>query len=126
MTSPASRGQASPYGVYDLAENAGWVNVGTDHDTAVFAVESSAAGGTAWACTLPAGDARLLITADGGGQQWLARVRGLWKAEIATGWPLETGLPIPVCHFPPGTTKWNKIEHRLFAHITQNWRGSPS
>ena len=113
---------AIPYGIYDLAANAGWVNVGTDHDTAAFAVESirrwwNSAGQAAY----PAA-ARLLITADAGGSNSY-RTRA-WKAGIA-GLAAETGLDITVCHFPPGTSKWNKIEHRLFAHITMNWRGRP-
>ena len=115
-------GKAIPYGIYDLAANTGWVNVGTDHDTAAFAVESirrwwNGAGRAAYP------DARrLLITADSGGSN-SSRSR-LWKLELAA-LALETGLVITVCHFPPGTSKWNKIEHRLFAHITMNWRGRP-
>ena len=115
-------GKAIPYGVYDLAANAGWVNVGTDHDTAAFAVESirrwwNAAGQAAY----PAAR-RLLITADAGGSNGY-RARA-WKTELAA-LAAETGLEITVCHFPPGTSKWNKIEHRLFSHITLNWRGRP-
>jgi len=115
-------GRATPYGVYDLAANAGWVNVGLDRDTATFAVESIrrwwARGGRA---RYP--DARrLLITADGGGSNG-SRLR-LWKRELQR-LADETGLAISVCHFPPGTSKWNKIEHRLFSFITQNWRGRP-
>ncbi len=115
-------GKAIPYGVYDLAANAGWVNVGTDHDTAAFAVESirrwwKAAGQGEYPLAR-----RLLITADAGGSNGY-RTR-TWKAEIAA-FALETGLPVTVCHFPPGTSKWNKIEHRLFSHITMNWRGRP-
>jgi hypothetical protein len=115
-------GKAIPYGIYDLAANTGWVNVGTDHDTAAFAVESirrwwNDAGRTDYP------DARrLLITADSGGSN-SSRGRA-WKLELAA-LALETGLAITVCHFPPGTSKWNKIEHRLFAHITMNWRGRP-
>ena len=115
-------GKAIPYGVYDLAANAGWVNVGTDHDTAAFAVESI----RRWWKAAGQGDyplaRRLLITADAGGSNGY-RTRA-WKAEIAA-FALETGLPVTVCHFPPGTSKWNKIEHRLFSHITMNWRGRP-
>src|SRR5881296_2957171 len=115
-------GKAIPYGIYDVAANAGWVNVGTDHDTAAFAVESirrwwNAAGQDAYP-----GASRLLITADAGGSNGY-RTRA-WKtglAELAE----QTGLEITVCHFPPGTSKWNKIEHRLFSFITQNWRGKP-
>ena len=115
-------GKAIPYGVYDLAANAGWVNVGTDHDTAAFAVESirrwwNAAGRAAYP-----GARRLLITADAGGSDGY-RTRA-WKAELAA-FALQAGLTVTVCHFPPGTSKWNRIEHRLFSHITMNWRGRP-
>ncbi len=115
-------GRASPYGVYDLAQNTGWVSVGIDHDTAAFAVESirrwwDRLGQTAY----PRGT-RLLITADGGGSNG-ARVR-LWKLELQR-LADTAGLTIQVCHLPPGTSKWNKIEHRLFAFISQNWRGKP-
>ena len=115
-------GKAIPYGVYDLAANAGWVNVGTDHDTAAFAVESirrwwNAAGRAAYP-----GARRLLITADAGGSNGY-RTRA-WKAELAA-FALQAGLAVTVCHFPPGTSKWNRIEHRLFSHITMNWRGRP-
>jgi hypothetical protein len=117
-----SAGKAVPYGVYDLTANAGWVNVGTDHDTAAFAVESirrwwKAAGTSDY----PAAR-RLLITADAGGSNGY-RTRA-WKAELAA-LAVETGLEITCCHFPPGTSKWNKVEHRLFSHITMNWRGRP-
>jgi transposase len=115
-------GKAIPYGVYDLAANAGWVNVGTDHDTAAFAVESirrwwNAAGRAAYP-----GARRLLVTADAGGSNGY-RTRA-WKAELAA-FALQAGLAVTVCHFPPGTSKWNRIEHRLFSHITMNWRGRP-
>jgi hypothetical protein len=115
-------GKANPYGVYDLAADAGWVSVGTDHDTAAFAVETIRRW---WNC---AGSdcypdaSRLLITADGGGSNGY-RTR-LWKTELAT-LAAQTGLAITVCHLPPGTSKWNKIEHRLFSHISMNWRGRP-
>ncbi len=115
-------GRVSPYGVYDLAANEGWVNVGIDHDTAAFAVESI----RRW--WLRAGRGRypharrLLLTADGGGST-SSRTR-LWKRELQR-LADETGLEISVRHFPPGTSKWNKIEHRLFSFITQNWRGQP-
>jgi hypothetical protein len=117
-----SVGKAVPYGVYDLTADAGWVSVGTDHDTAAFAVESirrwwKAAGQGEY----PAAR-RLLITADAGGSNGY-RTRA-WKAELAA-LAVETGLEITVCHFPPGTSKWNKVEHRLFSHITMNWRGRP-
>ncbi len=115
-------GKAIPYGVYDIAADAGWVSVGTDHDTAQFAVATI---GTWWdkAGKIAYPDAsRLLITADGGGSNGY-RTR-LWKTELAR-LAEDTGLQITVCHLPPGTSKWNKIEHRLFAHISMNWRGRP-
>ena len=117
-----SAGKAVPYGVYDLTANAGWVSVGTDHDTAAFAVESirrwwTAAGSSDYPLAR-----RLLITADAGGSNGY-RTRA-WKAELAA-LAAETGLEITCCHFPPGTSKWNKVEHRLFSHITMNWRGRP-
>jgi transposase len=115
-------GKAVPYGIYDLAANSGWVNVGTDHDTAAFAVESIRRwwNGTGQPCYQHA--RRLLITADAGGSNSY-RTRA-WKTELAT-LAAQTGLAITVCHFPPGTSKWNRIEHRLFCHITLNWRGRP-
>jgi Rhodopirellula transposase DDE domain len=117
-----SAGKAIPYGVYDVTANAGWVNVGTDHDTAAFAVESirrwwKAAGSSEYPQAR-----RLLITADAGGSNGY-RTRA-WKAGLAA-LAAETGLEITCCHFPPGTSKWNKVEHRLFSHITMNWRGRP-
>jgi len=114
--------KAVPYGVYDITADTGWVNVGTDHDTAAFAVESI----RRWWKAAGQGDypraQRLLITADAGGSNGY-RTRA-WKAELAA-LAVETGLEITVCHFPPGTSKWNKIEHRLFSHISMNWRGRP-
>jgi hypothetical protein len=115
-------GKAIPYGIYDLAANTGWVNVGTDHDTAAFAVESlrrwwSTAGRESYPHA-----GRLLVTADAGGSNGY-RTRA-WKTELAT-LAAETGLAITVCHLPPGTSKWNAIEHRLFCHISLNWRGRP-
>jgi hypothetical protein len=115
-------GRATPYGVYDLAQNQGWVSVGIDHDTAEFAVASI---GQWWqtmghACYPTA--TSLLITADGGGSNG-SRSR-LWKLELQR-LADQTGLEVRVCHLPPGTSKWNKIEHRLFSAITQNWRGKP-
>jgi hypothetical protein len=115
-------GKAIPYGVYDVTANAGWVNVGTDHNTAAFAVESirrwwKAAGQAGYPLAR-----RLLVTADAGGSNGY-RTR-TWKTGLA-GLAAETGLEITVCHFPPGTSKWNKIEHRLFSAITMNWRGRP-
>src|SRR5579872_5642807 len=115
-------GKVIPYGVYDVAADAGWVNVGTDHDTAAFAVESVRRWWTAMGRVAYPAARRLLITADAGGSNSY-RTRA-WKAELAA-FALETGLAITVCHFPPGTSKWNKIEHRLFSHITLNWRGRP-
>ena len=115
-------GRVSPYGVYDLQHNTGWVNVGTDHDTAAFAVASIRRWWQSMGQALYPGAARLLITADGGGSNG-SRVR-LWKIELQK-LTNETGLPIQVCHLPPGTSKWNKVEHRLFSFISQNWRGKP-
>jgi Rhodopirellula transposase DDE domain len=115
-------GKAIPFGVYDLAADAGWVSVGTDHDTAAFAVETIRRwwNGAGRADYPAAG--RLLVTADAGGSNGY-RTRA-WKTGLAA-LAAETGLQITVCHFPPGTSKWNKIEHRLFSHITMNWRGRP-
>ena len=113
-------GKAIPYGVYDIANNEGWVSVGCDHDTSEFAVESIRRWWRKMGVARYPQASRLLITADGGGSN-SSRCR-LWKwclAKLST----ETGLEISVCHFPPATSKWNKIEHRLFCHITQNWRG---
>ena len=115
-------GRASPYGVYDIAGNSGWVSVGIDHDTASFAVNAI----RRWWHSM--GQARypaarsLLVTADCGGSNG-ARVR-LWKRELQ-GLATELGLTITVCHLPPGTSKWNKVEHKLFSFITKNWRGKP-
>ena len=115
-------GKALPYGVYDLTANTGWVTVGTDHDTAMLAVASIRQWwDTMGHPTYPAAT-RLLITADGGGSN--GSRNHLWKWELQR-WADESGLTIQVCHFPPGTSKWNKIEHRLFSAITQNWRGQP-
>ncbi len=115
-------GKAIPYGIYDVAANTGWVSVGADHDTSAFAVETL----RRWWNTVgrhryPDTD-RLLICADGGGSNGY-RVRA-WKIELAA-FAIETGLTITVCHLPPGTSKWNKIEHRMFSQITLNWRGRP-
>jgi hypothetical protein len=115
-------GRVSPYGVYDLARNEGWVNVGIDHDTATFAVESLRRWWTKAGRERYPQTQRLLITADGGGSNG-SRLR-LWKYELQQ-LADETGLTITVCHYPPGTSKWNKIEHCLFAFISQNWRGRP-
>ena len=117
-----AEGKAIPYGVYDLAADAGWVNAGTDHDTAAFAVETIRRWWNARGRADYPQAGRLLVTADAGGSNGY-RTRA-WKAGLAA-LALETGLAITVCHFPPGTSKWNKIEHRLFSHITMNWRGRP-
>jgi hypothetical protein len=115
-------GKAIPYGIYDLERNVGWVSVGSDHDTATFAVESI----RRWwrgdgAAAYPRAD-RLLISCDAGGSNGY-RLR-LWKYELGL-FATQSGLAITVCHLPPGTSKWNKIEHRLFSHISMNWRGRP-
>ncbi|MDX5933700.1 ISAzo13 family transposase [Acidithiobacillus thiooxidans] len=115
-------GRANPYGVYDLAQNAGWVSVGTDHDTASFAVATIRRWWLGMGQPLYPDAKELMITADGGGSNG-SRVR-LWKLELQ-GLADELNLPIRVCHFPPGTSKWNKIEHRLFSYISMNWRGRP-
>lgn len=115
-------GKAIPYGVYDIGQNLGWVNVGRDHDTASFAVESIRRWWRKMGKPLYADVDQLLICADGGGSNGY-RVR-LWKVELQR-LATDTGLAITVCYFPPGTSKWNKIEHRLFSHITMNWRGRP-
>ena len=114
--------RAYPYGIYDIGRNTGFVNVGTDHDTGAFAVASI--GG--WWChegkRLYPKAQRLLITVDAGGSNgWRLR---LWKVELQK-FADESGLTIAVCHFPPGTSKWNKVEHRLFSFISSNWRGEP-
>lgn len=113
-------GKAIPYGVYDLTRNEGWVSVGSDHDTAEFAVESIRRWWDKMGKKKYPHAKELMITADGGGSN-SSRCR-LWKWCLAQ-LSLQTGLRISVCHFPPATSKWNKIEHRLFCHITQNWRG---
>jgi transposase len=113
---------AVPYGVYDLTADSGWVNVGVDHDTSAFAVASIRRWWQARGSADYPNASTLLITADAGGSNSY-RYR-LWKAELAR-FAAEAGLTITVCHFPPGTSKWNKIEHRLFAQITMNWRGRP-
>ena len=115
-------GRAIPYGVYDLSANAGWVSVGCDHDTAAFAVATLRRWWAQQGKAMYPEAARLLVCADAGGSNGY-RVRA-WKTELAR-FAAETGLTITVCHFPPGTSKWNKIEHRLFSHISTNWRGRP-
>ena len=115
-------GKAEPYGVYDVAANAGWVNLGISHDTAAFAVESIRRWWHELGVARYPNATRLLINADCGGSNGV-RVR-LWKRELQV-LADELGIAITVCHLPPGTSKWNRIEHRLFAFITQNWRGKP-
>jgi len=115
-------GRAAPYGVYDLANNAGWVSVGVDHDTSAFAVETIRRWWNSMGQQAYPKAKQLLITADSGGSNG-SRVR-LWKVELQR-LADETGLQLQVCHLPPGTSKWNKIEHRLFSFISQNWRGKP-
>jgi hypothetical protein len=115
-------GKVAPYGVFDSTRNVGWVNVGTDHDTAEFAVESIRRWWRVMGGPMYSAARRLLITADSGGSN-SARGR-LWKTALQR-LANETGLDISVCHLPPGTSKWNKIEHRLFSHISENWRGKP-
>jgi hypothetical protein len=115
-------GKAVPYGVYDIAQNQGWVSVGISKDTAEFAVNSIRSWWQQMGKERYPNSKKILITADGGGSNG-SRNR-LWKKEIQT-FAKETGLSISICHFPPGTSKWNKIEHRLFSHITKNWRAKP-
>jgi hypothetical protein len=115
-------GKVSPYGVYDLTANVGWVSVGIDHDTAEFAVQSIRRWWLEMGRPLYRKAKRLLITADCGGSNGY-RVR-LWRLQLQR-LADEQGLTVQVCHFPPGTSKWNKIEHRMFCHITNNWRGRP-
>lgn len=115
-------GRANPYGVYDLTHNTGWVSVGTDHDTASFAVATIRRWWLTMGAPLYPEAKELLITADGGGSNG-SRVR-LWKLELQQ-LSDELGIPIRVSHYPPGTSKWNKIEHRLFSYISMNWRGQP-
>ena len=115
-------GRATPYGVYDLARNEAWVSLGVDHDTAAFAVETIRRWWKTMGKEAYPHAKSLLITADGGGSNG-SRLR-LWKAELQK-LANELGFPIHVSHFPPGTSKWNKIEHRLFSFVSQNWRGKP-
>src|SRR5271156_5416171 len=115
-------GRAIPYGVYDLGTNTGWVSVGMDHDTAEFAVATIRRWWRWMGRKHYPRAQRLLITADAGGSNG-SRLR-LWKTEIQK-LADELRIPISICHFPPGTSKWNKIEHRLFSFISQNWRGKP-
>ena len=115
-------GKAIPYGVYDLAHNEGWVSVGIDHDTARFAVASIGRWWREMGCPAYPRATQLMITADGGGSNG-SRNR-LWKLALQD-LASDLGMSLRVCHFPPGTSKWNKIEHRLFCFITKNWRGRP-
>jgi len=117
-----SLGKAIPYGVYDVGRDLGWVNVGTDHDTAAFAVESIRRWWSLMGSRVYPNAKRLLICADAGGSN--GHRSRLWKAKLQE-FATTMGLEATVCHFPPGTSKWNKIEHRLFSHITLNWRGRP-
>ena len=115
-------GKVIPYGVFDMARNEGWVSVGIDHDTAQFAVQAIGRWWQKMGVKRYPHASALMITADGGGSNG-SRCR-LWKVALHS-LAVRLGLPIHVCHFPPGTSKWNKIEHRMFSHITQNWRGRP-
>jgi transposase len=115
-------GKVTPYGVYDVAGNQGWVSVGTDHDTAEFAMETIRRWWYQMGSRAYPEAQELLILADGGGSNG-SRTR-LWKVALQR-LADETGMAVSVCHFPPGTSKWNKIEHRMFCHITKNWRGKP-
>jgi len=115
-------GKANPYGVYDTTANVGWVSVGVDHDTAEFAVETLRRWWEKMGLSQYPVATELLVTADGGGSNG-TRVR-LWKVALQR-LADQTGLRISVCHFPPGTSKWNKIEHRMFSYISLNWRGKP-
>lgn len=119
---PGELGRANPYGVYDINTNSAWVSVGIDHDTATFAVESIRRWWHSMGMNIYKNAKELLITCDGGGSNG-SRVR-LWKVELQK-FANEVNFPIAVCHLPPGTSKWNKIEHRLFSFISQNWRGKP-
>jgi hypothetical protein len=119
---PGAQGKAIPYGVYDLGADTGWVSVGNDGDTASFAVATIARWWTTVGRPAYPDTTKLLITADAGGSNGY-RLR-LWKKELAS-FANDSGLTITVCHMPPGTSKWNKIEHRLFSHISMNWAGRP-
>ena len=117
-----AEGKAIPYGVYDITKNKGWVSIGIDHDTAEFAANTIKTWWVKMGKSCYPNAQKLLITADGGGSN-SSRSR-LWKKELQK-MSNETGLQLEVCHFPPATSKWNKIEHRLFSYIAQNWRGKP-
>jgi len=112
----------APYGVYEIGENVGWVGVETDHDTAEFAVATIRNSWRSMGHPIYPRAGKILITADGGGSNG-SRLR-LWKTHLQR-FVDEIAIPLTVCHFPPRTSKWNKIEHRLFSFITQNWRGKP-
>lgn len=116
------KGKVTPYGVYDIVQNDGWVNVGTDHDTAEFSVASIHQWWLRMGCESYPNATELLINADGGGSN--SAVSRLWKTQLQK-LSNEINMPITVCHFPPGTSKWNKIEHRMFSSISMNWRGRP-
>ncbi len=115
-------GKAIPYGIYDIGADQGWVSVGEDHDTAAFAVEAIRRWWSAMGAASYPRARQLLICADAGGSNGYRN--RLWKLELHR-LAAESGLTVTVCHFPPGTSKWNRIEHRLFAHISMNWRGRP-
>jgi Rhodopirellula transposase DDE domain len=115
-------GKAIPYGIYDIGADQGWVSVGQDHDTAAFAVEAIRRWWSAMGAAAYPRARQLLICADAGGSNGYRN--RLWKLELHR-LAVESGLTVTVCHFPPGTSKWNRIEHRLFAHISMNWRGQP-
>jgi hypothetical protein len=116
------KGKVTPYGIYDTSHNMGWVNVGTDNDTAQFAVSSIKKWWESMGEGMYPGAEKILILADGGGSNG-SRNR-LWKKGLQE-WADQESLTVMVCHFPPGTSKWNKIEHRMFSHISRNWRGQP-
>ena len=115
-------GKVAPYGIYDITQNMGYINLGTDADTSAFAVESIRRWWITMGKTIYPNAEKLLITADSGGSNGYRRK--LWKTELQK-FSREIGIEISVCHLPPGTSKWNKIEHRLFSYISQNWRGKP-
>jgi len=119
---PDSEGLAIPYGVYDMSHNMGWVSVGIGHGTAEFAVESIKKWWYKMGKVIYGSSQKILITADGGGSN--GRRNRLWKTQLQE-FSNETGMEIHMSHFPPGTSKWNKIEHRLFSHLSMNWRGKP-
>ena len=121
LSNVPEQGKAIPYGVYDLSRDEGWVSVGIDHDTAHFAVNPIRRWWNQMGRAVYRGTGHLVITADAGGNSPRTR---LWKWELQR-FANRTGLTITVCHYPPGTSKWNRIEHRLFSYIAMNWRGKP-